>query len=222
LQELVNLPERDKEALGATATAGEIAQQPVTWRKTRRIFNQHADRLRTFLEAAAARSLAEKGYKRVCVLGSGALTGVAKDPALKVLEMTAGEVKTMAESVLGLRHGPMSALDTETLLVCFASSDMRRQRYEIDLLRELGVKEIVALRVVVGSAGSADLATCSEQYLMIGEGVPDLYRPPVDVMLGQLLGLSFSLAHGLKPDAPSPHGVISRVVGESRIYEQAA
>jgi tagatose-6-phosphate ketose/aldose isomerase len=169
----------------------------------------------------AARKLAEKKYSRVCVLGSGALAGVAKESALKVLELTAGGVKTMAESVLGLRHGPMAALDKETLLVCFASSDARRQRYESDLLEEVGRKEIVAQRVVVGPHGSARLSENSEQYLAIEDGVPDLYRPPVDVMLGQLLGLYSSLAHGLKPDAPSPRGVISRVVGEFRIYEKS-
>jgi tagatose-6-phosphate ketose/aldose isomerase len=38
------------------------------------------------------------------------------------------------------------------------------------------------------------------------------------VMLGQLLGLYYSVAHGLKPDAPSPGGVISRVVQEFQIY----
>ena len=32
------------------------------------------------------------------------------------------------------------------------------------------------------------------------------------------LGLHSSLAYGLKPDTPSPSGVISRVVGEFRIY----
>jgi tagatose-6-phosphate ketose/aldose isomerase len=33
------------------------------------------------------------------------------------------------------------------------------------------------------------------------------------------MGLYFSLAHDLKPDAPSPRGVISRVVGEFNTYE---
>jgi tagatose-6-phosphate ketose/aldose isomerase len=390
LQELISLPEQDKEVLGITATAGEIAQQPITWRRTRKIFEQHAERLRAFLEGAgvrkalelrptvvltgagtsdyigqvltlllrtewgcetqaiastdlltnmadylvpgrrylmisfsrsgdspegvavlaqalerypeiahlivscnergrmtelvrgrahtyavvlddavndrglamtssfsnmvlfgqclahawsgttydavfealvrageaflpvadaAARELAGEKYKRVCVLGSGALAGVAKESALKVLEMTAGGVKTMSESVLGLRHGPMAALDKETLLLCFASSDARRQRYEVDLLQEVGAKNVVAKRVVVGPAGAALLEGCSEDYLAIEDGIPDLYRPPVDVILGQLLGLHSSLAHGLKPDAPSPHGVISRVVGEFQIYE---
>ena len=170
---------------------------------------------------AAARELAEEKYSRVCVLGSGALTGVAKESALKVLEMTAGGVKTMAESVLGLRHGPMAALDKGTMLVCLASSDIRRQSYEADLLEEVGRKEIAAQRVVVGPNGSARLSECSERRLAVEGGIPDLYRPPVDVIFGQLLGLYFSLAHGLKPDAPSPRGVISRVVGEFRIYEKS-
>jgi tagatose-6-phosphate ketose/aldose isomerase len=166
-----------------------------------------------------AESLAALGYDRVCVLGSGALAGVARESALKILEMTAGRVKTMSESVLGLRHGPMAALDSRTLLVCFASSDPVKQRYEADLLREVGAKGIVAERLVVGPMGAAGLIDCSERYLAIPGNIPDLCRPPVDVIAGQLLGLYFSLAHGLKPDRPSPGGVITRVVSRFAIYE---
>lgn len=173
------------------------------------------------LADSVARDLAHEKYNRVCVLGSGALAGVARESSLKILEMTAGEIKTMPETVLGLRHGPMAALDKQTLLICLASSDPRRQKYEADLLEEVGKKQIVAQRIVVGPLGSSRLIECSERYLSIEPGLPDLYRPPVDVMLGQLLGLYCSLAHGLKPDSPSPRGVISRVVGEFRIYEKS-
>ena len=171
---------------------------------------------------AAVRELVEKRYERVCVLGSGALTGVARESALKVGEMTAGRVSTMSDSVLGLRHGPMAALDRHTLLICFASGDARRQRYEVDLLREIASKDVVAQRVVIGPAEAKALADCSERYLAIQPGVPDLYRPPVDVIFGQLLGLYSSMALGLKPDAPSPGGVITRVVGEFNLYETVA
>lgn len=169
--------------------------------------------------AECAQTLADSMYARVCILGSGALMGVARESALKILEMTAGRVKTMSESAMGLRHGPMAALDRQTLLVCFASSDARRQRYEADLLHEIGKKEIVAKRVVVGPAQAACLEACSEHYLGFDGEIPDLYRPPLDVILGQLLGLYFSLAHHLKPDAPSPNGVISRVVSAFNMYE---
>jgi hypothetical protein len=46
----------------------------------------------------------------------------------------------------------------------------------------------------------------------------DERRHPVDVMFGLLLGLFASLRQGLKPDAPSPNGAISRVVSEVKIY----
>jgi D-galactosamine 6-phosphate deaminase/isomerase len=176
---------------------------------------------KAFLPVAAecARELAPSMFQTVCVLGSGALAGVARESALKISEMTAGRVRTMTESVLGLRHGPMAALNAETLLVCFVSSDQRLQRYEADLLREIGGKGIVAQRVVVGPEKNAVFAGCYERYLTIPGNLPDLYRPPVDVLFGQVLGLYFSLAHNLRPDTPSPGGVITRVVGDFKIYE---
>jgi tagatose-6-phosphate ketose/aldose isomerase len=48
--------------------------------------------------------------------------------------------------------------------------------------------------------------------------VADEYRPVLDVLFGQILGLCTSIEYGMKPDAPSPGGVISRVVQEFAIY----
>jgi tagatose-6-phosphate ketose/aldose isomerase len=62
------------------------------------------------------------------------------------------------------------------------------------------------------------IAPYCESYLAIGEGLADAYRPVVDVIFGQLLGLYCSVARGLKPDSPSPDGVINRVVEKFRIY----
>src|SRR5271166_4113456 len=86
---------------------------------------------RTFLPRAAdaAAALASRPYAKVCFIGSGALQGVAVESALKVLELTAGKVLTMSESVMGLRHGPMAALDETTLLVAFLSGEEKVVRY---------------------------------------------------------------------------------------------
>ncbi|RRA49830.1 SIS domain-containing protein [Acidipila sp. EB88] len=176
---------------------------------------------RDFLHTAAdeAESVSAQGLPRACFVGSGALAGVAKEAALKVLEMTAGDVKTMAETVLGLRHGPMAALDTETLFICFASSDERRQRYAADLMYEISAKQITGRRIVVGPhAAKALFAASCDRYLAVPDGIADGYRPILDVMFGQLLGLYSSIARKMKPDAPSPGGVINRVVQEFRIY----
>src|SRR6185503_18157137 len=91
---------------------------------------------RSFLQRAAelAEQLVADGFSKVCFLGSGALQAVATESALKVLELTAGQIVTLSESFLGVRHGPLSALDSETLVVGFVSGDARRRAYELDVL----------------------------------------------------------------------------------------
>lgn len=169
--------------------------------------------------APLAERIASHAAARICFLGSGPLESVAKESALKVLEMTAGRIKTMSETILGLRHGPMAALDRDTVLVCFIPADARKAAYAKDLLRELGEKQITMGRVAVGTSSlEGEFLSECEEYLAIPNGIDDLYRPVLDVIFGQLLGLYCSVAHGLKPDAPSPGGVISRVVQGFRIH----
>ena len=166
-----------------------------------------------------AERIASLMLPRACMLGSGSLFSVAKEAALKLLEMTAGEVKTMAETVLGLRHGPMAALDLHTLLVCFLSSGERQQHYTYDLMQEITEKQITGNRIVIGPASARlrFLPVC-DSYLAVDDGIEDLYRPALDILFGQLLGLYSSIARQIKPDAPSPGGVINRVVQEFPIY----
>ena len=176
---------------------------------------------RNLLSGAAeeAERIATGGFSRVCFIGTGALASVAKESALKVLEMTAGQVQAMSETVLGLRHGPMAALDTQTLLLCFVSGDRPRAKYASDLLSEIGEKGIVGERVAVGPASARpEFAPYCDSYVAVADEIDDAYRPVVDVIFGQMLGLYCSVAHDLKPDSPSPDGVINRVVQKFRIY----
>ncbi len=165
--------------------------------------------------ADTADRLVETGFSKACFLGTGALAGAAAEAALKLLELTAGRVTTYSESFLGVRHGPLSAVDRETLVVAFVSSDARRRGYEADLLGEIREKRLAKAILYVGAAGEA-----ADELL----AVPDLgadaddYRPVVDVVVAQLLGLFSSLRLGLTPDAPSPTGAISRVVSQVRIH----
>jgi tagatose-6-phosphate ketose/aldose isomerase len=169
--------------------------------------------------AVQAEELAGRHFARICFIGGGAFASVAEESALKVLEMTAGQVKTMWETVLGLRHGPMAALDRQTLFICFVSGDTRRAQYARDLLREIGEKGVVAERIAVGPMfAEKEFSSACELYLPLDIDVEDAYRPVVDVIFGQLLGLYCSVAHELKPDSPSANGVISRVVQKFRIY----
>lgn len=178
---------------------------------------------RRFLPAAAEfadRAVAD-GFRKICFLGTGALHGVAVESALKVLELTAGRIVSFSETFLGVRHGPLSAIDQETLVVGFVAGETGRRSYELDLLQELREKKLAKGIVVI-----APKISLNDEKIMrkIGAVVPlelavaDCYRPPVDVFIGQLLGLFASIKLGLKPDTPSPGGAISRVVSRVRIY----
>jgi tagatose-6-phosphate ketose/aldose isomerase len=158
--------------------------------------------------------------RKTCFVGSGALAAVATECGLKTLELTAGSIYTMAESTMGLRHGPMSALDDDTLFVSFLSGDPLRRRYEADLLAEIHDKKLGRVRVAVmpiedeSLRGLCDLAIA----LDAPADFPDDYRVPVDVIFGQMVGLFSSIEAGLQPDYPSPNGAINRVVSHVNIY----
>jgi tagatose-6-phosphate ketose/aldose isomerase len=177
---------------------------------------------KSFLPIAAdcAAALAKEPYAKACFVGSGPLRAVAKESALKLLELTAGKVVTLSESALGLRHGPMAALDQDTLFVCFLSGNRRVQEYERDLLEEIGNKRLVRARVVVAGSGVPAINSFAEHSLAPAGAlaVADDYRAPVDVIFGQVLGLFFSLRWKLRPDCPSPNGAISRVVQNVGIH----
>jgi tagatose-6-phosphate ketose/aldose isomerase len=175
-----------------------------------------------FLPAAAevAATVTTLGCTRACFVGSGALRAVADESSLKVVELSAGKVTTMAETPLGLRHGPMSSVDSQTLFVGYLSSESRRRGYELDLLREIDRKRLGRVRVVVNTQGSDDVSSLADYCLTLDcpSSFPDVYRPVLDVMLGQLIGLFASMRSGLKPDQPSPNGAITRVVQPIKLY----
>jgi tagatose-6-phosphate ketose/aldose isomerase len=165
--------------------------------------------------AELAHSLARQGYRRACFVGAGALSAAARESALKILELTSGDLQTMHETTLGLRHGPMSSLNMETLFTGFISSEDRRRRYDLDLLNEIRAKQVVRTIVAVGRT---DAASDYSLHCKAFDDLDDAYRPAVDVIFGQLLGLFSSIELGLKPDSPSPNGLISRVVEQFAIY----
>jgi tagatose-6-phosphate ketose/aldose isomerase len=176
---------------------------------------------KNFLPRAAdcAAGLAKEEYRKACFIASGPLRAAARESALKLLELTAGKTLTMSESALGLRHGPMAALDEDTLLACFLSGSKAVQGYERDLLSEVGSKRLAGSTIVVG-VGEHGRDSYAEHYLAAPElgTVGDEYRIPVDVIFGQLLGLFYSTQYGITPDCPSPSGAISRVVENVSIH----
>jgi len=148
------------------------------------------------------------------------LRAVADESSLKVVELSAGKVTTLSETPLGLRHGPMSSVDSNTAFVAYLSSEPRRRGYEIDLLRELDRKRLARVRAAVTTRSDDEVSSIVDYCLTLDcpADFPDVHRPLLDVMLGQLIGLFASMRCGLKPDQPSPNGAITRVVQPIKLY----
>lgn len=147
---------------------------------------------------------------RVVVLSSSPLLGWAREAGLKILEMTAGRFPVVAETYLGLRHGPMSFVKADTFVLCLLSSDPLRRLYEVDLIRELRSKR---LGYLVGIADpTAPNGLFDEIIPAVLPQAPDALRTPYEVVIPQLLGYHLSMRTGMNPDNPSPDGVINRVV----------
>ena len=178
--------------------------------------SRRAEKLLPAIDKACAEAAA-KVRDRMVILASSPLHGWAQEARLKALEMTAGAFPVMAETFLGLRHGPMSFLRPDTFILCLLSSGKARRRYELDLVGELRAKKIGILM------GIADPAAADGLFDMVIPALaPDLadeLRTPFEIAVPQLLGYHLSLMKGLDPDNPSPGGVINRVVQGVTIHK---
>ncbi|WP_395643785.1 SIS domain-containing protein [Rudaea sp.] len=190
---------------GAYAASTQLAAEAA-----QRVFDRHAD---------ALAMIARQPFANAVYLASGAGLGAARESALKMLEMSGGAVATMAETFLGLRHGPMSALNRPSLVVAFLSAQASVRDYEYDLLRELERKQLGLARVIVGEnipagvVGAGDLAIDLPGL----DALEETQRHMIDVVVGQLLAFFRCLHLGQKPDAPSA-GVLTRVVEHFAIH----
>lgn len=164
----------------------------------------------------------EKDFGRAVFLSSGSGVGAAREAALKMLEMTAGRVSTLSETYLGLRHGPMSFVHRDTLVICFLSSDPGVRVYELDLIRELDRKELGSSKLIVGENIPLELVREKDVLLECPgvSAIEDENASLAYVVVGQLLAFFRCLKEGLRPDSPSEDGVISRVVESFALHTQ--
>jgi tagatose-6-phosphate ketose/aldose isomerase len=169
-------------------------------------------------QAAAMKVLAGKGYERVVYLGSHIFKGLAREAALKLLELTDGAMIAAYDSPLGFRHGPKTIVNDRTLVVIFLSNDAYTRRYDLDLVEEIRRD---------GRHGG--LLTISARDDGIPAGVDRILAPgmaeaeDVDLLFPfiaapQLFAFEQSIGCGLSPDKPNTSGTVNRVVQGVRIH----
>ncbi|MCD6593700.1 SIS domain-containing protein [Candidatus Bathyarchaeota archaeon] len=162
-------------------------------------------------------------FKRAFFLGSGALYGCAVESSLKLQEMTSGKVICKSDTFMGFRHGPEVAVDSNSLIVFYVSTDSFTRKYEIDLIEDIYAKNLGLVKIAVCDKSIKEIADYVDYVIEFNpEGdldIPDSCRPMLDVIVAQTLALFKSLNLGLKPDNPSESGVITRVVKGVKIYD---
>ncbi len=145
---------------------------------------------------------------RMVVTGSGALRYIARESALKIMELTAGKVPVLWDSSLGFRHGPKAFVDAETHVLCLISSDPDIARYDRDLAAELRAQFAGITVTEIEPASPA---------------LPDSWGGIVQVTAAQIIGVILAARLGLNVDDPfAGQGTLTRVVADVKLYPPAA
>jgi tagatose-6-phosphate ketose/aldose isomerase len=171
------------------------------------------------LRASEARvaALAAARFERVVYLGSGPFKGLAREAALKLMELTDGALVTTYDSPLGFRHGPKTVINDRTLVVIFLSNDPLTRRYDLDIVAELRNDAVCgALLTISAQPTDGDGIVIDDAQFMADV---DLLFP--FVVPAQLFGVHAALALGLAPDQPNVTGTVSRVVQGVPIYAES-
>jgi tagatose-6-phosphate ketose/aldose isomerase len=159
--------------------------------------------------AAPVAALAERPVERVVYLGSGPLEALAREAALKILELTGGQVLAISNTALGFRHGPKAMLNQRSLVVLFHSSSAKARRYEQDLIEELRREQVAGHCLTVGAGADIGIDT---------PAWPDAWLAPLWLLMAQQYALHQSALLKLRPDNPFAGGTVNRVVQGVTIY----
>lgn len=159
-------------------------------------------------------------FDRIVYLGDADHNGFAQESALKMLELTAGEVVTMHNSPLGFRHGPKSIVNSSTLTVVYMKEDPYTRQYQKDIIKEMSPQRNGNQIMVVDTMNDDEIRALVDVYVTINYN-EDTNKDLVGlnmVMYAQVLSLYKSLDLAKSPDNPWPSGLVNRVVQGVIIY----
>ena len=168
-------------------------------------------------------SLSNEDFERIVYLGSSTSKGIARESALKVLELTAGKVNASYDTPLGFRHGPKSVVDDETVSVIYISNDEYTRKYDLDLAKEMLAHKKNDKVVIVGDNIEEDILNKAD-YVFNVENINytvenEVLLPLQQIIFGQMLSLLKSVNLGITPDNPCPTGEVNRVVQGVILHE---
>jgi tagatose-6-phosphate ketose/aldose isomerase len=169
-------------------------------------------------QADAMRTLAGRGFERVVYLGSHIFKGLAREAALKLLELTDGGVIAAYDSPMGFRHGPKTMVNDRTLVVVFLSNDAYTRRYDADLLEEIRRDGRHGGLLAISSRDDGMAAGVERILIPSMEDAEDVDLLIPFITAPQIFAFEESISRGLRPDTPNISGTVNRVVQGVRIH----
>lgn len=172
--------------------------------------------------AVSIEEVASQAIGRAVFLGSASLQGLARESALKLLELTSGRIPTSADSYLGFRHGPKSILDNTTMVFAYLSNDPYTRQYEIDLIREMVQEDGNKKIIIISGQNYSDVAQYADLYFYLDNqdsaNMEDVFWALPMILHAQMYALIKAWSLGIDPDNPCPDGRVNRVVQGVKIY----
>lgn len=162
----------------------------------------------------------EFDFSRIVYLGSNCLKGVSQESALKMCELTAGQVMTTFDSTMGFRHGPKSVVCPGSLDVIYLSDDPYTRQYDLDIIRELSPERKGNRIMAVSSYADPEVEKLVDYFVTFENKnrYDNVFLGLEYINIAQCIAMLKSISMGVKPDTPSPSGVVNRVVKGVTIY----
>lgn len=171
------------------------------------------------------KEIAEQEHKRIVVLGSGILKGLAQELSLKVMELSAGKVVSVSNTTLGFRHGPKAIVNNETIVFELINQDEYAVKYDEGLLEEMS-EDKSADKLIAYNISSNDLIEEST-YKVIKLDETDREKIKnrelaslfIYLIYGQIYAFFKSQYLGNTTDNPFPSGEVNRVVKKFKVHK---
>lgn len=171
------------------------------------------------------KEIAEQEHKRIVVLGSGILKGLAQELSLKVMELSAGKVVSVNNTTLGFRHGPKAIVNEETIVFELVNQDEYAMKYDEGLLEEMledkSADKLIAYNI--SNNNSIEESTYkvikpdeSDREKIKNRELASLF---IYLIYGQIYAFFKSQYLGNTTDNPFPSGEVNRVVKKFKVHK---
>lgn len=171
------------------------------------------------------KKLAEEDHKRIVVLGSGILKGLAEELSLKIMELSAGKVVSVSNTTLGFRHGPKAIVNEETIVFELVNQDEYAMKYDEGLLEEMSEDKSADKLIAYNISNNNSIEESTYKVIKPDETDKGKIRNKelaslfIYLIYGQTYAFFKSQYLGNTTDNPFPSGEVNRVVKKFKVHE---